>query len=291
MKRAAILLAGLGLSLPSLRVVAEEESCTALQAPSSLSFRDTGFDQARAACGANTMSAGARAFALVDERDFYGTLSASLFIDYRILHDSGFEFGIGARLVDYRFAQSAVFTANEFSVGPVHLDVLRPSKRTWFGQPLVLSHGFRFDVPYTNSSDGSFTLSASPSIMATMFLSPSLHWHGRVSALLWSVLPDAGADGRSALLGSTDLSYSPYSLTSLLIGTEVQGGWYGLGLDHWQVRGGMRIRAGASGAMELSAGTALAGNERADLVLWFGYRRSTAPKKQNKPSRLQDWAR
>jgi hypothetical protein len=292
MKRSALLLSGLVLLLATPHVFAEGEEahCSALLAPSTLSLRDTGFDQPRAACGAKSISVGTRAFALIDTPDFYGSLSGSFFFDYHTRHESGFEFGIGARLIDYRFAQSAVFTADEVSGGPVYLEVLRPAKRNWFGYPAVLGHGLRVDVPYSNSSDDSFTLSASPSVMASVFLSTSMHLHGRVAALLWSVLPDSGADGRTALLASSDFSYAPHSRIGLLVGTELQGGWYGLGLDHLQARAGLRVRTGDSGAIELSAGTALAGSERADLVAWIGYRHIATPKTKKKRSRLKDWA-
>ena len=285
----ALLVLGVVSIGPSSAVA--DESCTELLAPPSVSLRDTGLDQPRAACAANTAAAGARAFVLIDEPEFYGTLSGSLFLDYRILHATGFEFGIGARVVDYRFAQSAVFTADEFSFGPLHVDALRPDNRNWFGKPVVLSHAIRLELPLTNTSDDNLTVSVSPSMIASMFVSDKMHLHGRVAGLLWSVLPDSGPDSRAALLSSLDLGYSPVSFASLLVGTEVQGGWYGLGLDHLQARAGLRIAAGSGAAIELSAGTALLGSERADIVTWLGYRRSTTPKKQDKPSRLQDWAR
>jgi hypothetical protein len=104
-------------------------------------------------------------------------------------------------------------------------------------------------------------------------------------------LPEGGADSRAALLSSLDLSYAPVSFASLLVGSEVQVGWYGLGLDHLQARAGLRVAAGKGAAVELSAGTALLGSERADIVTWFGYRRTAMPDAQIKPSRLQDWAR
>ncbi len=270
---------------------AAEATCSELLAPTSLSLRDTGLDQPRAACAADTVNAGARAFVLVDKPEFYGTLSGSLFLDYRILHATGFEFGIGARVVDYRFAQTAVFTADEFAFGPIHVDALRPENRNWFGKSVVLSHAIRLELPLTNTSDDNFTLAVSPSVMASMFLSEKMHLHGRVAGLLWSVLADSGPDSRAALLSSVDLSYAPLSFASLLVGGEVQGGWYGVGLDHLQARAGIRIAAGSGAGIELSAGTALLGSERADIVTWLGYRRSTSPTKQNKPSRLQDWAR
>lgn len=270
---------------------AQERTCSALLAPSSVSLRDTGFDRPRAACGADSMAMGARAFALIDTAGFYGSVSASLILDYQYLHSSGFEFGIGARLADFRFAQTGAFKADELSAGPIHVSALRPSKRRWFGNEVVLSHGLGVNIPWTNSGNDNFTLSVTPSVMSTMFLSPKLHVHGRVAVLLWSVLPEAGADGRAALLGSSDVGYAPLSFASLIAGAQVQGGWYGLGLDHVQVRGGLRVAVSEKGALELSAGSVVAGRERADLVVWLGYRRSISAKTKSKPSGLKEWAR
>jgi len=289
----SMVVAPLGLCLSSAAASAEEQapSCSALLAPASLSLRDTGLDSPRVACGATGYGAGTRAFALVDTPNFYGSLSASLLVDYRYLTSTGFELGVGARLLDYRFTQTAVFTTADLTLGPVHVDVVRPARSNWWGKPLVLSHALRVEIPRSNLSDDNIVVALSPSIMSSMFVSPAVHWHSRAAALLWTALPDSGPDGRAALIVSSDLAYSPLSFASLLVGTEVQGGWYGLGLDHLQVRGGLRIATGEFGAVELSAGTAIAGEERADLIGWIGYRSLRAAPPKKKRSRLHDWAK
>lgn len=273
---------------PDLRA---DAPCRASLAPSSLSQRDTGLDQNRVACGVDGMSIGTRANATIDTPNFYGTLTASLLFDYQWLHASGFEFSVGARLLDYRFAQSAVFTEGDFALGPISVGVLRPRRTRWWGQPVVSSHAMRFEIPGTNLSDESITVAASPQLLVTMMPSSTLHVHGRLAALLWSVLPQSGADSRAALLASTDIGYAPLSFVALAAGVEAQAGWYGLGLDHLQVRGGWRIPVGEERAIEISAAKSVAGTERSDLVFWLGYRNLAVPESKPKRSRLQDWAR
>jgi hypothetical protein len=267
-----------------------DNTCDINLAPASVSLRDTGLDQPRMACAVGSLEVGARSFALIDEPNFYGTLSASLFVDYSILHATGFEFGVGARVIDYRFAQSAVFTTSELAVGPVHFSALRPRRSTWFGVPTVVGHGLRLEVPFSNSSYRDFTLAASPTMMATMFMSEKMHVHGRLSGLLWSIIGDKGADSRAALVASSDIGYQFLSFASLVAGAELQAGWYGLGLDHALVRGGFRFGVG-QGAIELSAAGAPLGEERADVVLWLGYKRVGKAEDKPKRSRLRDWAR
>jgi len=283
------------VSLPSLLLILSssahaESPCRAMLAPSAVSLRDTGLDQNRSACAMDAISIGTRTQATIDTPNFYGTLGASLMLDYRYLHAAGFEFSVGARLLDYRFAQSAVFTEGEFSVGPISVGVLRPRSTQWWGIPVAIGHAIRFEVPYTNSSDENLTVAASPTFLVTLTPASTFHIHSRIAALLWSVLPEAGADSRAALLASTDIAYAPASVFALTTGIEAQGGWYGVGLDHIQARAGFRTGIGAVGALEVSAGTTLAGAERNDLVFWIGYRSIKATEPRPKRSRLSDWA-
>lgn len=269
---------------------AAEPTCLAGLAPSAVSVRDTGLDRNRVACGVDGFALGTRGQAVIDTPNFYGTLSGSLFLDYQWLHQTGFEFSLGARLVDYRFAQSAVFTDGSYSLGPISVGVLRPRRTRLWGYSIVSAHAFRFELPFTNSSDESPVIAASPSLLATMMLSSRLHLHARSSALLWSVLPASGPDSRAALLASSDIAYAPLPMLAVTAGTEVQGGWYGVGLDHLLARAGVRALIGSENAIELSAASAFLGSERTDLIVWLGYRRFAAKKKQSKKSRLQEWA-
>ncbi len=286
-----VALLGALASIHTLASSAHAEDCKALLAPSGISLRDTGFDQNRVACAFDGYSAGVRAQATIDTPNFYGTLGASLMLDYHWVNISGFEFSLSARAADYRFAQSAVFTDGDLQAGPLSFGVLRPLKKRWWNIPTRVGHSLRFDIPRTNLADNSVTVSASPSLLATLMPSSNFHVHGRISALLWSVLPEAGADSRAALLTSLDASYAPASVFSLVAGAELQGGWYGLGLDHLQGRAGLRFGVG-SGAIELSAASVVAGSERSDLVAWIGYRYIAPPEKAKPPTRskLKDWA-
>ncbi len=270
--------------------VLADAPCRALLAPSGVSLRDTGLDQNRVACAVDGFSAGIRAHAAANTPNFYGTLGTSLMLDYRYLHAAGFEFSVGARLLDYRFAQSAVFTDGNFAVGPISLGVLRPHKSKWWGIPVTVGHAFRLEVPYSNTSDEHLTVAASPAILATLTPSSVFHIHSRISALLRSVLPESGADSRAALLASADVAYAPVSVFSVTAGVEAQGGWYGAKLDHLQARTGLRTGLGRGRALEVSAATTLAGAERNDLVVWIGYRSISIEKPRPKKRRLRDWA-
>ncbi len=290
---AAFTLGGLALSAtPAFAQPPKSPSpCLALRAPASISMQDTGLDSTRAACGMDSFAIGARALAFIDTPNFYGTLSSSLFLEKRILHSTGYEFGVGIRLADFRFAQSAVFTGTEVSSGPLTLSILRPSQRTWWGRPAVVSHSLKLEIPLSNLRDENIVVAASPSVSASLQVVANLDVHASMAALLWSVLPESGADSRLALRSSLDLGYSPVSFGALVFGTDLQAGWHGLGLDHWQLRGGFRVATGTTGALELSAGLAVAGVESSTLVGWLGYRFSQVPPAKKKRSRLQEWAK
>lgn len=271
-------------------VDARAERCRASLAPSSLALRGSGLDLNRVACGVDGFNLGTRALATIDSPEFYGTLSGSLFVDYRMLHESGFEFSVGARLVDYNFTQSAVFTDAELAFGPVSLGVLHPQQRRWWGQPVVTSVALRFEVPLTHTGGQPLTVAASPAFFLTMMPFSTLHVHARAAGLLWSVLPESGPDSRSALLVSSDVAYAPFSHFAVTAGTEVQGGWYDFGLDHLLVRAGVRAVLGQDSAIEVSAAIPFYGADRTDLVVWLGYRRFAPAAGASSPSRLQQWA-
>ncbi len=287
--RALLALVAVAL-LSHARAANADSQCLARLAPSSVSLRDTGLDRNRVACGVSGLSIGSRALTILHKADRYEALQTSLFLDYQHLHVSGFEFSIGARLVDYRFTESVGISDGQSVVGPIYVGVLRPKKTNWWGIAGMTGHQFRLQIPMTNSGDDNVTVAASPAALTTLMPSSRLHIHGRVAALLWSQLPKTGADSRAALLASADLSYAPLSLFSLTAGAEAQAGWYDWGLDHVQVRGGFRVRIGREGALEVTAGSVLVGSEESDAVLWFGYRKIANEAQTTTPSRLQEWA-
>ncbi len=285
--------ASLGIVLMSLAgtsvAMADEKKvegpCNPLAAPVSLSLRETGFDAPHSACANNSWSLGTRALALIDTPNFYGTVGASVFFDWRFVHASGFEFGMGAKLIDARFVQSAVFSDTELNVGPLYLSIAKPTPKTWWNKDVVVSHALRVDVPLTSTSNEALTVSASPSVSASISLAPTLQLHSRIAALLWSTVPESGADSRTAFQSSLDIGYTPASSLALLLGAEAQSGWYGLGLDHLQARAGLRIATGQKGAIELSGGQVVVGTEGKTLVVWLGYKSTSAPKAKKKSSR------
>lgn len=279
------------MQLVGSRSAFAQPTCRASLAPSPLAVRETGLDSNRVACGVDGFAVGTRGQAVIDTPEHEGVLGGSLFLDAQWLHETGFEFSLGVRLVDYRFAQSANFTDGEYSLGPITVGVLRPRHTSLWGYSLVTAHALRFELPFTNIHNDDLTITASPSLLATMMVSSRLHLHARSSVLLWSVLPAAGPDSRAALLASSDVAYAVFPLLAVTVGTEVQGGWYGLGLDHLLARVGMRASIGSEGAIEFSAASILAGSEQTDFVVWLGYRRFATKQEATKKSRLQEWAR
>lgn len=251
---------------------AEPRPCSPLLEPAQVSVRESGFDISRAACASARYQLGARSFALIDTPGYYGTLAGSIFFDWSTVHLSGFELGLGARLLDARFVQSAVLPMAELSAGPLRAWALRPRDTTILGWSATVAHSLLIDIPYTNFSLDEGSMSATPALLVTLRPTSDLHWHNRVAALLWAVWPESGPDRRLALALSSDAALRVASWLSMTAGLEVQGGWYGLGLDHALVRGGVRFGWAEEHAIEISGGSAPLGEERADLTLFIGYR-------------------
>jgi len=264
---------------------AEGDSCTALLDPASPSLESSGLDQGRAACGATMWSIGTRGISL--DADSY---TADLLLDLRFLDETGFEFGIGARLLGYQLVRFGDVEETSTDFGPVRLFVARPDRRRWWGQPAYVSHVFSIEVPYSNTANKNFSVLASPGIVASLLPSERLQFHGKIAGLLRSTLLDDGPDTQAALSVSADLGLAPVSTWALLLGGEAQGGDYGVGLDHLIARGGTRVGIG-NGALEVSVAYRVAGDEPKDSVFWIGYRHATRTTPSQKPhSRLLDWA-
>jgi hypothetical protein len=269
---------------------ADESTCSPMLEPAQISLRESGFDMSRSACVAEKYQLGARSYALIDTPNFYGTLAGSIYFDWSMVHLSGFELGLGARLLDARFVQSAVLPMSELAAGPLRAWAVKPRETTLFGIDAIVSHALLLDIPATNFSLSVPSLAASPALLVTFKPSADFRWHARLAALLWAALPESGVDHRAALAASTDVALRTWSWLAFTAGVEVQGGWYGLGLDHLVPRGGARFGWGKGHAIELTAGTAVLGEERADLSMWLGYR-FVEPREAPPPrrSRVGNW--
>lgn len=244
-----------------------------LLAPIAPPVRDSGFDRAIDACLRGGFAASARGAALIDTPDFYGTASASLFLDVSRLLLRDLEIAAGIRAVDARFAQNAVIAEDEVGVGPAYLAVAGALGLRHLGaRPLRLAWGLRLDLPWTDTTyGGTAVLAATPQVAASLGLAPRLALHARIGALLWLVRPPGDVQTRRAALLSSDLAWAPFRALALAAGVEAQTGWYGAALDHLLVRGGLRVPFRCRARLHLGAAAPLLGDERTDLVGELGF--------------------
>jgi hypothetical protein len=234
--------------------------------PASVAIRDTGIDAARSACTRAAIRFRARGLAEVATDDFFGTVSSSLFAEARWLILAGVELEVGARLVDYRFAQNAVLSDDEIGAGPIIAGIgqARPLRR--FGKAAMWAPRLRVEVPRTNSALDATPFSASPSATLTLIWSDATRTHSRAGLLLWLARGPTGLDSRAAAAVSTDVAWRRSWLT-LTAGGELQAGWH-RDFDHFLARGAVRI--GGDIGVDLAAGAPLFGAERTNGVVTLG---------------------
>lgn len=239
--------------------------------PAAVAIRDSGIDAARSACTRSAFRARARGLAQIDTANFFGSLSSSMFVSARWLILAGVELELGARLVDYRFAQNAVLTDDEISVGPavVGISQARPHRR--FGRPAIWAPRLRIEIPRSDSGLDATPFSASPSATLTIVWSEATRTHSRAALLLWLARGSTGLDSRAAAAASTDIAWRPGTWFTLSAGLEVQAGWHD-GFDHLLARGAVRF--GGDTGVDVSAGAPLWGEERTNAVLSVGFSRS-----------------
>jgi len=242
-----------------------------LLAPVAPALRDTGLDRTRGACLTTAVDVRARGAAAVDRPDFYGTLAGSLFVERRTLLLPDLELQAGARAADYRFAQNAVVTADEWALGPVWLGATIGDRRRPGGRLLRLAYGLRFELPYTDSNYvDTPVVAARPEVAAALALGRSVALHGRAAGLLWLARPPGDVQTRRALVGSVDVAWAPWRVLAVGAGVEAQTGWYGAGLDHVMARGGLRVPLRCRARIDVAGAARVAGEERTDLVLELG---------------------
>ena len=239
-----------------------------LLAPIAPPLRDTGFDRAIDPCLRGGFAASARGAALIDTPEFYGTASASLFLEVSRLLLRDLEIAAGVRAVDARFAQNAVISEEEIGAGPFYLAVAGGlGLRHPGGRPLRLAWGLRLDLPWTDTTYGATAVvAATPQVAAALGLTPRLVLHGRAGALLWLARPPGDVETRRALVASSDIAWAPFRALALAAGVEAQTGWYESALDHLLVRGGLRVPFRCRARLHLGAAVPLLGDERTDLV-------------------------
>lgn len=239
--------------------------------PAAVAVRDSGIDAPRSACMRSGAEVRARTLAQIDTNEFFGSLAGSLFLTGRWLILGGVEVEAGARLVDYRFAQNAVLSDDEISVGPVIAGIAQARPLRRFGRAAMWSPRLRVAIPGSNTGLDATPFSASPSATLTIVWSEATRTHSRAALLLWLARGASGLDSRAAASASTDVVWRPQSYLGFSAGLEVQAGWHD-SLDHLLARG--RVRFGGATGFDLSAGARVIGEERTDAVVSLGLSRS-----------------
>lgn len=241
-------------------------------APIELPLRDDGIDAVPGACGRTVLDARLRGTALLDLPAFYGTLAGSFMIGIRYKENNYFQWELGTRAIDYRFAQNASLVLSEIAYGPAYVGAagLFSARLGDRDLPLAWSPSLRVSIPFSDSGYDIAVTTMRPAVAATLELSERVHIHGRGALLLWLAGASDRTRGRVAVSMAVDGAASLRSWLAVTMGTEVQSGWYGLGLDHWLMRGALRVRLAGRYRLELGAAVPLVGSERTDVVLGLG---------------------
>ncbi len=259
---------GVTLALAVLLVhgTARAEPCERFElAPLAIGVRDGAIDRPRSACTGWSESATLAAQVLIDTPEFYGTLAASVSGDVTVVL-RGLELEWRVRALDYRFAQNAVITADEISLGPIEFGVARSLRAgprvVW--TPFVRIEGLNTRIGYAELME-----TAAAGVVVSAQLRPRLVGHGRVMGHAWISGPFDDPTWRAAGLASGDVGWSARPWLAVLGGVELQAGWYRSGIDHALARVGVRFRK-CLGTVDVGAAVPLFGAERADAILFLG---------------------
>ena len=181
---------------------------------------------------------------------------------------------VGVRIIDYRFVQNAVIKASELGVGPVRIGYSRHREIVLGGRRLQLAPSVDLLLPYTNSTLEPLELSAFAALAARYRLGAANSFSARLGALVWgSSSSVGGATGRAAVSVLGQYERRIGTRGAFYGGLEVQGGWYGLGLDHLLFRLGFGRRVGTRSTLSVALLAPVLGAERTTGVLALGYDR------------------
>jgi hypothetical protein len=210
---------------------------------------------------------------LIATNDFFGTVAASWFVSVRRVALRTIELELGARVLDYRFAQNAIVTRTETSVGPIFAAVTQTFQTKWFGLPAAWAPSMRIDVPRTDTGYEITTFAATPALLATLGPSDRFRLHARLAALLFSASPPSGVDSQFAGALSFDSTYRPTWWFATSLGMEAQSGWHGP-FDHLLLRGTLRFALGRNNRLDIAAAVPMLGEERTTLLFQLGFSRA-----------------
>jgi len=200
-------------------------------------------------------------------------VAASWFVRLRGVALKTIELELGARVLDYRFAQNAIVTRTETSLGPIFAAVTQTFRTKWLGLPVAWAPSLRIDVPRTDTGYEITTFAATPALLATTGPSEQFRFHARLAALLFSASPPSGVYSQFAGALSLDSTYRPSWWFATSLGVEAQSGWHGP-FDHLLLRGTIRFALGRNNRLDIAAAAPVFGEERTTLLLQLGFSRA-----------------
>jgi hypothetical protein len=265
--------AAFGLALIAAGGGATAEPCEDhVDDPIALPWREAGVDAPRGGCLRSEVSVDLLGHALIDEPAFYGTLGGGASVMARF-GGQYVEYGLGVRLLDATFVQNAVLKVTETGYGPITAQVALGDQGPVAGRPAAYVVYARVEVPFTRAelamSSGGIQLGGA----LTWQIGAHHRLHGRVGLLGAYASSAAGSETRGAGVASVDLSSTLLSWLVATGGVDVQGGWFGAGLDHVAARAGAHWRITGVWRAAVAAGVPLVGAERTDVAFTLGVRR------------------
>lgn len=231
------------------------------------SIRDAGIDTQRAACLRDELAIRLGGAALVDTPGFHGVLSGHLRGSARARVRRNIEVGADVQLLDAAFVQNAVNTATRLALGPITVN-----GAYWAAEnenvSLVLAGSL--ELRGTQTSDDTVRTSGELTAVVSAELAPAARLHARFGGVWMLAASTAGDTERVAFRAGVDVTRRFIRPISVLIGAEVQTGWYGGGLDHVNLRAGFQFRLHRGWRGAIAIGVPVGGEERTNVVLDLG---------------------
>ncbi len=242
--------------------------------PAELGVRESGLGVPRSPCRRRELFARLLGAATIDTPDFYGTLVATtqLGVRWPLALWGGLELSADAAVADFRFAQNASVKASELTYGPFALGLLWEGSLRVLGVPVSLAPALRLVVPASrlgvDGERGAGELALHLGLRPRRWLSLDAH----VGALVQLFeAADGGTSQFHQAYAALGAGIVLRDWLALLAGGEAGFGWYGAGLDHLLVRGGLRFAVGRAGTFDLAVAAPVAGSERTDLLVLLGW--------------------
>lgn len=260
--------------LPSAHAEApgDEPLCDdSIHDPVLIGVRDAGLDIGRGGCGRNELAVRFGGGAAIDTPRFYGVLHGGLSANVRF-HFGKWEWGAGADVVDYTFAQNAVIKATALRAGPVRAHLARVGTFRLASLPAAWAVSAGVWLPFTET-DVSWTSGGGQLALAlTTVPHRRIALHLRAIGVAWATSSLVDNHLAAAAGIGVDAVVNTWRWLDVGVGADAQYGWRG-GFDHALLRAALHWRV--LGPYRGEAGLALraAGAERTDMVVAVGARR------------------